>query len=309
MARPCWIHTSFLTPSRNTAPYGPKTTTVNCRRSRATQLPSRAELGLQPSLGVVTAHTGTDSSTRSWGSVSARSPAWGSPGDQRTLRQRLGLVQRRGPDRAQLPHHRHLVHRHQPGRQLQRPVRMSGRITGRRRVDRGHRLRVLRAVGTGDVRVRGGRPALRRPGEDVAAPRGAVRLLQHADHVGIAIDGTIGQLRIRVDRTAPRSGDQFGVDLRRRERLLPKPAPRKFGSTSSRQKSCSNSILDGSSATCSSLRNSTGTNYGIRETRRPQGARSRSFSPLTAVSVLLDLGAGRGQSPHHMYDAITYYDT
>lgn len=72
-------------------------------------------------------------------------------------------------------------------------------------------------------------PALRRPGEDVAAAQGAVQLLQHADHVGVAIDGTVGQLGIRVDRTAPRSGDQFGVDLRRRERPLPNAAARKFG--------------------------------------------------------------------------------
>jgi Mn2+/Fe2+ NRAMP family transporter len=45
VARPCWIHTSFLTPSRNTAPYGPETTTVNCRRSRATQLQAGQNYG------------------------------------------------------------------------------------------------------------------------------------------------------------------------------------------------------------------------------------------------------------------------
>ncbi len=267
MARPCWIHTSFLTPSRNTAPYGPETTTVNCRRSRATQLPSRAELRLQPSLGIVTAHPGADRQPGAGRPSRRGHRREAGPVGQRTLRQRLGLVQRRGPDRAQLPHHRHLVHRHQPGGQLHRPVRISGRITGRRRVDRGHRLRVLRAVGMGDVRVRGGRPSAatagrtRRgaPGRGAVAP--ARRPRRHRDR-----RHTIGQLRIRVDRTAPRSGDQFGVDLRRRERLLPQPAPRKFGSTSSRQKSCSSSILDGSSAnlpsaaTCSSLRNSTGTN-------------------------------------------------
>ncbi len=190
MARPCWIHTSFLTPSRNTAPYGPETTTVNCRRTRATQLPSRAELRLQPSLGVVTAHTGTDRQPGDGGSVSARSPAWGSPGWSTNASAKAGAGSASGTR----------------SRSTSSPSPPSSSASAWRPatstcpnlvVSLGAvELIVVTASGSfarwewAMFACAGAAPALRRPGEDVAAPRGAVRLLQHADHVGIAIDGT-----------------------------------------------------------------------------------------------------------------------
>jgi len=73
------------------------------------------------------------------------------PIDQRTLRQILGLVLCRRPVPAELPHHRHRIHRCLPRIELPRNQQLHLRPDSRDRIDRDHRDRQLPALGTGNA--------------------------------------------------------------------------------------------------------------------------------------------------------------
>ena len=91
------------------------------RRGRGRHLrPGRAELRLQPALGAAAADPGADRQPGDGGPAGRGHRRRPRQADQRAVRPVLGLVQRRRPVPAQLPHHRHRVHRGLAGPELLR---------------------------------------------------------------------------------------------------------------------------------------------------------------------------------------------
>ena len=71
-------------------------------------------------------------------------------------------------------------------------------------------------------------PPQRRRREHVTAAQRSAQLLQHAQHVGVPVDGARRQVRVAVHRAAPHRRHQIVVDLAAAKRALPRPPGRQI---------------------------------------------------------------------------------